>query len=452
MIFSIIDYSEIFFSISVISGIILLIFNQKNKNIIGLKDWILANLVAGIGIFFIFTLRNELTGFFSILVGNFFFILSYILCYTGLQKFNRKKIEKKFIFYPISIFLIFFLISYSHTSLTSLRIIANSLLLLFFSTLILHNLYKNHLLIETGKKIFAISFFITSSTAVIRIIDNIFNLNRQNIAENVIISDVIYLSWGSVACLFYLAGIIIMIQEKRERKFKDTIENYFNFNNAIKENLINQKKNLNLLSYEYLTPLSSLNASNSLLKKEIINENTAEELNRIDRSIKKLINVTNETLNNQSLIVSFKNINREKIIIVNSLTKIKNNFQINYENKLDERNFIYGEEIFFIFLISKFISSALKNCNDRYSVKLSSQIVENHIEIQIVYDGSIDDIDLIKEISEEKLIYKDTNNNSFELNLVIEVIKKLNITINLKKENNLNILILKLKKMTSNER
>ena len=78
--------------------------------------------------------------------------------------------------------------------------------------------------------------------------------------------------------------------------------------------------------------------------------------------------------------------------------------------------------------------------------------MENHTEIQIVYDGLIDDIDLIKEMSEEKLIYKDINNNSFELNLVIEVIKKLNITINLKKENNLNILILKLKKMTSNER
>ena len=189
-----------------------------------------------------------------------------------------------------------------------------------------------------------------------------------------------------------------------------------------------------------------------MLKKEIINENITEELNRIDRSIKKLINVTNETLNNQNLIVSFKNINREKIIIINSLTKIKNNFEINYENKLDERNFIYGEEIFFIFLISKFIPSALKNCNDRYSVKLSSQIVENHIEIQIVYDGSIDDIDFIKEMSEEKLIYKDINNNSFELNLVIEVIKKLNITIDLKKENNLNILILKFKKITSNER
>ena len=247
MIFSIIDYSEIFFSISVVSGIILLIFNQKNKNIIGLKDWIFANLAAGIGIFFIFTLGNELTGFFSILVGNSFFILSYILCYTGLQKFNKKKIEKKFIFYPISVFLIFFLISYSHTSLASLRVIANSLLLLFFSILILHNLYKNHLLIETGKKIFAISFFITFSTAAIRIIDNIFNLNRQNIAENVIISDIIYLSWGSVACLFYLVGIIIMIQEKRERKFKDKIENYFNFNNAIKENLINQKKKLKFI-------------------------------------------------------------------------------------------------------------------------------------------------------------------------------------------------------------
>ena len=55
-------------------------------------------------------------------------------------------------------------------------------------------------------------------------------------------------------------------------------------------------------------------------------------------------------------------------------------------------------------------------------------------------------------MSEEKLIYKDINNNSFELNLVIEVIKKLNITIDLKKENNLNILILKFKKITSNER
>jgi len=72
--------------------------------------------------------------------------------------------------------------------------------------------------------------------------------------------------------------------------------------------------------------------------------------------------------------------------------------------------------------------------------------VENHTEIQIVYDGLIDDIDLIKEMSEEKLIYKDIYNNSFELNLVIEVIKKLNITINLKKENNLNIVILKFKK------
>jgi hypothetical protein len=435
----------IFIFFLIVSASILTILRISNNKIKGLNDWIAAIVSCGLGISIIYTSESFFNTTISISLGHLLYNLSFVFSFIGLQKFNNKKIEKKVIYYLVAILIIILTLTNIFLETISAGIVVNSFYLLFFSIFVLFSLIKNNFLIELGEKIFSIYFFGAAVTSVIQIIDNIFNFNKKKFIEDSTIGDFVFLTWGSLACFFYIIGILMIVNHYKYRRLKDKLENLTNFYNVAKENLIYQKKALNLLSYNFLSPLSSINVSNTIIKKEIKNKDIKTEADRIDRSINKLVNITNDTLNNSSMLNSLEKNELTKISVKDLLKKISITYQISYEDYLEKDYSILADQKLFLLLISNFIYNFIKISNQVSNVKIYSYSVSDYVNIKITHDSSLDQPVIFEQKKIRKFINKKFSNNTFNSDLIDEVINKLNVKTEYRSGKKINMLILKFK-------
>ena len=210
--------SQIFLMLLISAGSILAIFRINHHKILGLRELIAVNFFCAFGIFIIYTLESFLGSIYSNILGYSFYSLGYLFCYIGLQKFNSEKIKKKIIFLSFGVFLIILIFVNTFINQVSGTIIVNSTYILFLSIVIISNIKKNYFLNNLGGKIFSIFIFGTSISSLIQIFDNLFYFKIEVNLINPTFGDFIFLFWGSLACLFYIIGIIIIINDRKKKQ------------------------------------------------------------------------------------------------------------------------------------------------------------------------------------------------------------------------------------------
>lgn len=440
------NFFEIFFIFSIVSSIILLIIKLSNKKTRGLSEWMYGNISLGLGIYIIYNVETLVNATISIFVGSAFIILSYLFCYIGLQKFNDKKIENKIIIYSfVSYLLTFFLIHLNFESINS-KLILSELYIIFLLVLILKTIYQMNSLNEIGENLFAISFLGSFILIFFKLIDKSIQAYQQDFVTMPLQSDLIFLAWGPIVIFFYTLGIILMINQRGFIKLKQKLTNVTNFYNVIKKNNIDQKNSFHLLSYDFLKPISSVNASNELIKKEIDNDNISSEVERIDQSTSKLINLINRKLKNQSLLdLDRKNLSN-KIPISELLKTVAAEYEIIYQDKTNNANIFINQHELFKLLVSYFIFIFLKDSDDKSKVKIINKNINNNIEILITHDEKFDQTILINQLTSKKFIAKKFSYSTFENDIIEEVVTNLDIKIEYKYGIEVNILVLKFKK------
>jgi len=439
--------SQIFLMLLISAGSILAIFRINHRKVSGLRELIALNFSCAVGIFIIYTLEPFLGLTYSNILGYSFYSLGYLLCYIGLQKLNSEEIKKKIIFLSFGVFLIvliFINIFIKHIGAT---IILNSAYILFLSVIILTNIKKNYFFNSLGGKIFSIFIFGTSISSLVQIFDNLFYFKIKNNLINPTLTDFIFLSWGSLACLFYIIGIIIIINDRKKNKLQNKIKDISEFYNLMKENLIYQKEILNLISYNFLEPLSSINLSNNIIKKEITNKNLDDETKRIDRSVDKLIKETKDSLKSTNLITSKIQNEIIKISVIDILRTITKNYKISYENYLDTKeSYAFINKKLFLLLMSNLIYNFVSISKKISNIEMYSHSIGDHIEIQIAHDVRLDSWVMFNQLNIKKFSNKKVTSETFNTDLIEEILNKLNIKTEYRVGKKRNILILKLKR------
>ena len=439
--------SQIFLMLLISAGSILAIFRINHRKVSGLRELIALNFSCAVGIFIIYTLEPFLGLTYSNILGYSFYSLGYLLCYIGLQKLNSEEIKKKIIFLSFGVFLIvliFINIFIKHIGAT---IILNSAYILFLSVIILTNIKKNYFFNSLGGKIFSIFIFGTSISSLVQIFDNLFYFKIKNNLINPTLTDFIFLSWGSLACLFYIIGIIIIINDRKKNKLQNKIKDISEFYNLMKENLIYQKEILNLISYNFLEPLSSINLSNNIIKKEITNKNLDDETKRIDRSVDKLIKETKDSLKSTNLITSKIQNEIIKISVIDILRTITKNYKISYENYLDTKeSYAFINKKLFLLLMSNLIYNFVSISKKISNIEMYSHSIGDHIEIQIAHDVRLDSWVIFNQLNIKKFSNKKVTSETFNTDLIEEILNKLNIKTEYRVGKKRNILILKLKR------
>ena len=439
--------SQIFLMLLISAGSILAIFRINHHKILGLRELIAVNFFCAFGIFIIYTLESFLGSIYSNILGYSFYSLGYLFCYIGLQKFNSEKIKKKVIFLSFGVFLIILIFVNTFINQVSGTIIVNSTYILFLSIIIISNIKKNYFFNSLGGKIFSIFIFGTSISSLVQIFDNLFYFKIEDNLINPTLSDFIFLSWGSLACLFYIIGIIIIINDRKKNKLQNKIKDISEFYNSMKENLIYQKEILNLIAHNFLTPLSSINLSNNIIKKEITSKNLDEEVKRIDRSVNKLIEETKNSLNNTTLITSSIQSEIIKIPIIELLRIVSDNYKISYENYLDTKeSYTFIHKKLFLLLMSNLIYNFVNISKKISNIVMYSHLVGDYIEIQIIHDVKLDNWIMFNQLSINKFFNKKVTLETFDADLIEEILNKLNIKTEYRAGNERNILILKLKR------
>jgi len=439
--------SQIFLMLLISAGSILAIFRINHHKILGLRELIAVNFFCAFGIFIIYTLESFLGSIYSNILGYSFYGLGYLFCYIGLQKFNSEKIKKKIIFLSFGVFLIILIFVNTFINQVSGTIIVNSTYILFLSIVIISNIKKNYFLNNLGGKIFSIFIFGTSISSLIQIFDNLFYFKIEVNLINPTFSDFIFLFWGSLACLFYIVGIIIIINDRKKNKLQNKIKDISEFYNLMKENLIYQKEILNLISYNFLEPLSSINLSNNIIKKEITNKNLDDETKRIDRSVDKLIKETKDSLKSTNLITSKIQNEIIKISVIDILRTITKNYKISYENYLDTKeSYAFINKKLFLLLMSNLIYNFVSISKKISNIEMYSHSIGDHIEIQIAHDVRLDSWVIFNQLNIKKFSNKKVTSETFNTDLIEEILNKLNIKTEYRVGKKRNILILKLKR------
>jgi len=439
--------SQIFLMLLISAGSILAIFRINHHKILGLRELIAVNFFCAFGIFIIYTLESFLGSIYSNILGYSFYSLGYLFCYIGLQKFNSEKIKKKIIFLSFGVFLIILIFVNTFINQVSGTIIVNSTYILFLSIVIISNIKKNYFLNNLGGKIFSIFIFGTSISSLIQIFDNLFYFKIEVNLINPTFSDFIFLFWGSLACLFYIVGIIIIINDRKKNKLQNKIKDISEFYNLMKENLIYQKEILNLISYNFLEPLSSINLSNNIIKKEITNKNLDDETKRIDRSVDKLIKETKDSLKSTNLITSKIQNEIIKISVIDILRTITKNYKISYENYLDTKeSYAFINKKLFLLLMSNLIYNFVSISKKISNIEMYSHSIGDHIEIQIAHDVRLDSWVIFSQLNIKKFSNKKVTSETFNTDLIEEILNKLNIKTEYRVGKKRNILILKLKR------
>jgi hypothetical protein len=439
--------SQIFLMLLISAGSILAIFRINHHKILGLRELIAVNFFCAFGIFIIYTLESFLGSIYSNILGYSFYSLGYLFFYIGLQKFNSEKIKKKIIFLSFGVFLIILIFVNTFINQVSGTIIVNSTYILFLSIVIISNIKKNYFLNNLGGKIFSIFIFGTSISSLIQIFDNLFYFKIEVNLINPTFSDFIFLFWGSLACLFYIIGIIIIINDRKKNKLQNKIKDISEFYNLMKENLIYQKEILNLISYNFLEPLSSINLSNNIIKKEITNKNLDDETKRIDRSVDKLIKETKDSLKSTNLITSKIQNEIIKISVIDILGTITKNYEISYENYLDTKeSYAFINKKLFLLLMSNLIYNFVSISKKISNIEMYSHSIGDHIEIQIAHDVRLDSWVIFNQLNIKKFSNKKVTSETFNTDLIEEILNKLNIKTEYRVGKKRNILILKLKR------
>jgi len=215
----------------------------------------------------------------------------------------------------------------------------------------------------------------------------------------------------------------------------------------MKENLIYQKEILNLIAHNFLTPLSSINLSNNIIKKEITSKNLDEEVKRIDRSVNKLIEETKNSLNNTTLITSSIQSEIIKISIIELLRIVSDNYKISYENYLDTKeSYTFIHKKLFLLLMSNLIYNFVNISKKISNIVMYSHLVGDYIEIQIIHDVKLDNWIMFNQLSINKFFNKKVTLETFDADLIEEILNKLNIKTEYRAGKERNILILKLKR------
>ena len=426
--------SQIFLMLLISAGSILAIFRINHRKVSGLRELIALNFSCAVGIFIIYTLESFLGSIYSNILGYSFYSLGYLLCYIGLQKLNSEEIKKKIIFLSFGVFLI-------------VLIFINIFIKHIGATIILKNIKKNYFFNSLGGKIFSIFIFGTSISSLVQIFDNLFYFKIKNNLINPTLTDFIFLSWGSLACLFYIIGIIIIINDRKKNKLQNKIKDISEFYNLMKENLIYQKEILNLISYNFLEPLSSINLSNNIIKKEITNKNLDDETKRIDRSVDKLIKETKDSLKSTNLITSKIQNEIIKISVIDILRTITKNYKISYENYLDTKeSYAFINKKLFLLLMSNLIYNFVSISKKISNIEMYSHSIGDHIEIQIAHDVRLDSWVIFNQLNIKKFSNKKVTSETFNTDLIEEILNKLNIKTEYRVGKKRNILILKLKR------
>lgn len=236
---------------------------------------------------------------------------------------------------------------------------------------------------------------------------------------------------------------MIAKKNKLQNKIKDISEFY----NLMKENLIYQKEILNLISYNFLEPLSSINLSNNIIKKEITNKNLDDETKRIDRSVDKLIKETKDSLKSTNLITSKIQNEIIKISVIDILRTITKNYKISYENYLDTKeSYAFINKKLFLLLMSNLIYNFVSISKKISNIEMYSHSIGDHIEIQIAHDVRLDSWVIFNQLNIKKFSNKKVTSETFNTDLIEEILNKLNIKTEYRVGKKRNILILKLKR------
>ena len=215
----------------------------------------------------------------------------------------------------------------------------------------------------------------------------------------------------------------------------------------MKENLIYQKEILNLISYNFLEPLSSINLSNNIIKKEITNKNLDDETKRIDRSVDKLIKETKDSLKSTNLITSKIQNEIIKISVIDILRTITKNYKISYENYLDTKeSYAFINKKLFLLLMSNLIYNFVSISKKISNIEMYSHSIGDHIEIQIAHDVRLDSWVIFNQLNIKKFSNKKVTSETFNTDLIEEILNKLNIKTEYRVGKKRNILILKLKR------
>jgi len=202
-----------------------------------------------------------------------------------------------------------------------------------------------------------------------------------------------------------------------------------------------------LIAHNFLTPLSSINLSNNIIKKEITSKNLDEEVKRIDRSVNKLIEETKNSLNNTTLITSSIQSEIIKIPIIELLRIVSDNYKISYENYLDTKeSYTFIHKKLFLLLMSNLIYNFVNISKKISNIVMYSHLVGDYIEIQIIHDVKLDNWIMFNQLSINKFFNKKVTLETFDADLIEEILNKLNIKTEYRAGNERNILILKLKR------
>ena len=178
----------------------------------------------------------------------------------------------------------------------------------------------------------------------------------------------------------------------------------------MKENLIYQKEILNLISYNFLEPLSSINLSNNIIKKEITNKNLDDETKRIDRSVDKLIKETKDSLKSTNLITSKIQNEIIKISVIDILRTITKNYKISYENYLDTKeSYAFINKKLFLLLMSNLIYNFVSISKKISNIEMYSHSIGDHIEIQIAHDVRLDSWVMFNQLNIKSLSIRNGN-------------------------------------------
>lgn len=431
------------------SMVIIFLFSIQNNHPACLIHWSLGSLASAIGIVLVIILRTKVPTFFSIFIGNLFVILGYFFYYSGLKKFTFEE-ENLGIFWIIFIiFCIPFLIYHNDPGAVGIRIFANALALTTFSSLIIIHLVSQQYIQKLGGIIFSITFFGTTIISLIRIKDNFQVLVRDDLVSNPLLSDVLIFGWATLSYIIFTAGAIILYTNKINNNLK--LQNSSNqiTNDALSQTIRNQKKFLGVIAHEFLTPLSSISASNLLLKqKNSKNVENIEEIDRIDRSVKKLTQLTDEVLLDANTANFVENLELKPINVHPLLAEICNEFQINYKFNLDVNTKILGQDKYFSLLLSNLITNALKFSFNKKNIKIICDEEKNYLIIKIMNDGEPMTKELIHKFNDSKELepIKSSKRISFGLFFIRDLVNKFQGMVNYKYEKKTNIFIIKLSK------
>lgn len=431
------------------SMVVIFLFSIQNNHPACLIHWSLGSLASAIGIVLVIILRTEMPSFVSIFIGNVFVILGYFFYFSGLKKFTFEHENLGLFWLIFLIFCIPFLIYHNDPGATRIRILANAISLTTFSSLIIIHLFSQGYIKKLGGVIFSITFFGTTIISLIRIKDNFQTFARDDMVSAPFLSDALIFGWATLSYIIFTAGAIILYTNKINNNLK--VQNSSNqiTNYALSQTIINQKKFLGVIAHEFLTPLSSISASNLLLKqKNRKNNEDVEEIDRIDRSVKKLTKLTDEVLLDANTANFVENLELKPIKIHTLIDEICNEYEINYKFNLDVNTKILGQDKYFSLLLSNLITNALKFSYNKKNIKIICDEEKNYLIIKIMNDGRSMTKELIHKFNDAKELepIKSSRRMSFGLFFIRDLVNKFQGTVSYKYEKKTNIFIVKLSK------